>query len=90
MANFVTRVSVLERAQGSRPFAFSTDAKTTAFSIARFALSPISRLMCAFRALRQRERDLVELAKMSHYELHDIRVSSSDRWAEISKPFWRK
>ena len=43
-----------------------------------------------FGALRQRERDKVELGRMSHYELHDIHVSSSDRWAEISKPFWRK
>jgi uncharacterized protein YjiS (DUF1127 family) len=88
MANFNTRASGAESIHGSRPFAFPTDAKRTV--IAPFALSLISRLTGAFRALRQRERDRVELARMSHYELHDIRVSSSDRWAEISKPFWRK
>jgi len=27
---------------------------------------------------------------MSDAELHDIGVSSTDRWAEINKPFWRK
>jgi uncharacterized protein YjiS (DUF1127 family) len=90
MANFNTRASGAESIHGSRPFAFSIDAKRTPLPIARFTLSLVSRLTGAFRALRQWERDKVELAKMSHYELHDIRVSSSDRWAEISKPFWRK
>ena len=36
---------------------------------------------------RARERD--ELARMSDGELHDIGVSSAERWAEISKPCWR-
>jgi uncharacterized protein YjiS (DUF1127 family) len=46
--------------------------------------------METLRTLRQRARDREELARMSRYELHDIRVSSLDRWAEINKPFWRK
>jgi uncharacterized protein YjiS (DUF1127 family) len=46
--------------------------------------------MDTLRTLRQRERDREELARMSRYELHDMRVSSSERWAEISKPFWRE
>jgi uncharacterized protein YjiS (DUF1127 family) len=90
MANFNTRPSLVEPAQGLRRFALSTDAKRTALWIASFALSLFYRLTDALRALRQRERDRVELARMSRYELHDIRLSSSDRWAEISKPFWRK
>ncbi len=90
MAHFNTGPSVVERAQGSRPFAFSTYAKRTALLIAPYALSLIPRLTCAFQALRQRERDRVELARMSRSELRDIRLSPSDRWAEISKPFWRK
>jgi uncharacterized protein YjiS (DUF1127 family) len=90
MAGFDTRAGSADSIHDSRPLALSIDARRTVVSIGRFAVSPISRLMCAFRALRQRERDRVELGRMSHYELHDIRVSSSDRWAEISKPFWRK
>jgi uncharacterized protein YjiS (DUF1127 family) len=90
MTNFNTRASGAESVHGSRPLAFSIDAKRTALLIAPFALSLISRLTGAFQTLRQRERDRVELARMSRYELHDIRLSSSDRWAEISKPFWRK
>jgi uncharacterized protein YjiS (DUF1127 family) len=35
---------------------------------------------------RARERD--ELARMSDGELHDIGVTSAERWAEINKP-WR-
>ena len=90
MANFNTRPGVVERAQGSRPFAFSTDAKRTALLIASFALSLFYRLTGVLQALRQRERDRGELARMSRSELRDIRLSPSDRWAEISKPFWRK
>jgi uncharacterized protein YjiS (DUF1127 family) len=89
MANFYARASVVWRAQGPPSLAFATDDKRTAVLIARFALSPISRVTGAFQTLRQRERDRGELARMSRYELHDIRLSSSDRWAEISKPFWR-
>jgi uncharacterized protein YjiS (DUF1127 family) len=36
---------------------------------------------------RARERD--ELARMSDGELHDIGVTSAERWAEINKPCWR-
>ncbi len=36
---------------------------------------------------RARERD--ELARMSDGELHDIGVTSAERWAEIKKPCWR-
>ena len=90
MVNFDTRASGAQSIQDSHPFAFSIDARRTAISIAPFALSLISTLTGALQALRQRERDRVELARLSRYELHDIRVSPSDRWAEISKPFWRK
>jgi uncharacterized protein YjiS (DUF1127 family) len=36
---------------------------------------------------RSRERD--ELARMSDGELHDIGVTSAERWSEINKPCWR-
>jgi uncharacterized protein YjiS (DUF1127 family) len=88
MPNFNNRLALDKSGQYSRPFAFSFDVKSAALLTRTFA--PISRLSGVFQALRQRERDRVELARMSRYELHDIRVSSSDRWAEISKPFWRK
>jgi uncharacterized protein YjiS (DUF1127 family) len=90
MANFNTRASVPGSAQISRPFAFPTHAKSTALLIAPAALSLIHNLTVTLRTLRQRERDREELARMSDYELHDIRISSSDRWAEVRKPFWRK
>jgi uncharacterized protein YjiS (DUF1127 family) len=90
MANFNARASAADSLHHSRPFAFSTDDKRAAGSIAPSALSLISRLTRAFQALRQRERDRAELARMSRYELRDIRVSPSNRWAEISKPFWRE
>jgi uncharacterized protein YjiS (DUF1127 family) len=38
---------------------------------------------------RRRERERGELARMSEMELHDIGVTSAERWAEINKPFWR-
>ena len=90
MANFNTRASFVGRSQDPEPLAFATGAKRTALSIAPFVLSLVSQAKDAFRTLRQRERDRGELARMSRYELRDIRLSSSDRWAEISKPFWRK
>jgi uncharacterized protein YjiS (DUF1127 family) len=90
MANFNARASGAESLNHSRPFAFSANDKRTAVSVAPFTLSLISRLTHALQALRQRERDRAELARMSRYELRDIRVSPSNRWAEISKPFWRK
>lgn len=90
MANFNTHASVLGSAQVSRLIASPTHVKSTALLIAPAALSLIHRLTVTLRTLRQRERDREELARMSDYELHDIRVSSSDRWAEVRKPFWRK
>ena len=86
MASFNTRADASEGA----PLAFSTEVTRAARLVARSAPALVSQLANALRTLRQRERDKVELGRMSHYELHDIHVSSSDRWAEISKPFWRK
>jgi uncharacterized protein YjiS (DUF1127 family) len=90
MASFYVRAGVSESARGSQPFAFSTKVAGSALLVARSAPSLISRVMDTLRTLRQRERDREELARMSRYELHDMRVSSSERWAEISKPFWRE
>jgi uncharacterized protein YjiS (DUF1127 family) len=53
-------------------------------------LSLVSRLTGEFRTWRRRARERTELARMSDSELHDIGVTSADRWAEINKPFWRK
>jgi len=90
MANFYVPAGVGESAQGSMPLSLSTKVTRAALLVARSTPSLISRVMGTLRTLRQRERDREELARMSRYELHDIRVSSSDRRAEISKPFWRK
>jgi uncharacterized protein YjiS (DUF1127 family) len=90
MANFYVPAGVSESAQGSLPLSLSTKVTRAALLVARSTPSLISRVMGTLRTLRQRERDREELARMSRYELHDIRVSSSDRRAEISKPFWRK
>jgi uncharacterized protein YjiS (DUF1127 family) len=38
---------------------------------------------------RRRAREREELARMSDGELHDIGVTSAERWAEINKPCWR-
>jgi uncharacterized protein YjiS (DUF1127 family) len=38
---------------------------------------------------RRRARERSELARMSDGELHDIGVTSAERWAEINKPCWR-
>ena len=38
---------------------------------------------------RRRDRERGELARMSESELHDIGITSAERWAEINKPFWR-
>jgi uncharacterized protein YjiS (DUF1127 family) len=43
----------------------------------------------ALQEWRRRDRDRTELARLSEAELHDIGVSSAERWAEINKPFWR-
>jgi uncharacterized protein YjiS (DUF1127 family) len=90
MANFYVPAGVSESAQGSLPLSLSTKVTRAALLVARSTPSLISRVMGTLRTLRQREREREELARMSRYELHDIRVSSSDRRAEISKPFWRK
>jgi uncharacterized protein YjiS (DUF1127 family) len=79
-----------ERPEGSRPVAFSADLKRTLSLIASSALPPISRLAGKLRTWRQRQRERTELARMSQAELHDIGLSSSEHWAEISKPFWRQ
>jgi uncharacterized protein YjiS (DUF1127 family) len=79
-----------ESAQGSRSVALSAKVKSAPLLIASSTLSPVSRLMGKLRAWRQRERERAELGRMSQAELHDIGVSSSEHWAEISKPFWRK
>jgi uncharacterized protein YjiS (DUF1127 family) len=38
---------------------------------------------------RRRARERGELARMSDGELHDIGISSAERWSEINKPCWR-
>jgi uncharacterized protein YjiS (DUF1127 family) len=43
----------------------------------------------ALQEWRRRDRDRAELARMSEADLHDIGVTSAERWAEINKPFWR-
>jgi uncharacterized protein YjiS (DUF1127 family) len=43
----------------------------------------------ALQLWRRRERERAELARMSEAELHDIGVTSAERWAEIHKPRWR-
>ena len=90
MANFYVPAGVSESAQGSLPLSLSTKVTRAALLVARSTPSLISRVMGTLRTLRQRQRDREELARMSRYELYDIRVSSSARRAEISKPFWRK
>jgi uncharacterized protein YjiS (DUF1127 family) len=52
--------------------------------------SLISHLKDELRTWRRRERERAQLAQMSQAELHDIGLTSADRWAEIGKPFWRK
>lgn len=85
MASLYHRASVSGRAQGSR----STEVKNALLLIAASALSLTSRVTGKLRTWRRRERERAELARMSEAELHDIGISSSEHWAEISKPFWR-
>ena len=89
MASLNDHSGVSESAQVSRLVAFSTDLKSAA-RIASYTQFLISRLTGKLRTWRQRGRERAELARMSQAELHDIGVSSSEHWAEISKPFWRK
>ena len=90
MAGFYNRVGVSESAQGSRPVAFSTGAKSALLLMAQHTLSLTSRLTGKLSAWRRRAQERAELARMSQAELRDIGVSSSEHWMEISKPFWRK
>jgi uncharacterized protein YjiS (DUF1127 family) len=57
------------------------------------ALGPSSpgfpRWRAALQVWRRRERERGELARMTEAELHDIGVTSAERWAEINKPWWR-
>jgi uncharacterized protein YjiS (DUF1127 family) len=43
----------------------------------------------AMHVWRRRDRERAELARMSEAELHDIGVTSAERWAEVHKPRWR-
>ena len=55
-----------------------------------FETSPqISHWRSELQSWRRRARERDELARMSDGELHDIGVTPSDRWTEISKPCWR-
>ena len=55
------------------------------------ALGPsgIAHLREALQVWRRRDRERSELARMTESELHDIGVTSAERWAEINKPCWR-
>jgi uncharacterized protein YjiS (DUF1127 family) len=55
----------------------------------RLSFALIRRLTDTLRMWRQREKERAELARMSLYELHDIGLSTSDRWREVNKPFSR-
>lgn len=58
--------------------------------IARGTSSPgFARWRGALQEWRRRDLDRVQLARMSEAELHDIGVTSAERWAEVNKPFWR-
>jgi len=56
-----------------------------------FELSPprLAHWRSELQSWRRRARERGELARMSDGELHDIGVSSAERWAEINKPCWR-
>jgi len=89
MVSLSDRVGVSESTQGSKPNAFPTDVNSAASFVAPTTLSLMSRLAGRLRTWRQREHERAELARMSQAELHDIGMSSSEHWAEISTPFWR-
>jgi uncharacterized protein YjiS (DUF1127 family) len=56
-----------------------------------FEMSPpqIAHWRSELQSWRRRARERGELARMSDGELHDIGVSSAERWSEINKPCWR-
>jgi uncharacterized protein YjiS (DUF1127 family) len=90
MASFKVSADVSESAHRSQPVGLAVDVNSVVLLITQSALKHSARLMGKLRTWRRRERERTELARMSQAELHDIRVSSSDRWTEISKPFWRQ
>ena len=49
-----------------------------------------ARWRSALHSWRRREWERGELARMTEAELHDIGVTSAERWAEINKPCWRE
>jgi uncharacterized protein YjiS (DUF1127 family) len=56
-----------------------------------FEMSPprIAQWRSELQSWRRRARERGELARMSDGELHDIGISSAERWSEINKPCWR-
>jgi uncharacterized protein YjiS (DUF1127 family) len=54
-----------------------------------FEPTSLARWREELRSWRRTARERTELARMSDAELHDIGVTSADRWAEINKPCWR-
>jgi uncharacterized protein YjiS (DUF1127 family) len=49
---------------------------------------PFLRWRSELHSWHRRARERLELAHMWESELHDIGITSADRWAEINKPFW--
>lgn len=49
----------------------------------------LARGWATLRRWRQRARQRRMLAMLTEYELHDIGVSTADRYGELAKPFWR-
>ena len=49
----------------------------------------LSRMIDTVRVWRRRARERRRLAELTEYELHDMGYSSSDRFHELAKPFWR-
>ena len=86
MASFSSPAGVRASAQGSRPVAFSADVASAALAAPH---SLISGRTGKLRAWRRRAQERAALAQMSPTELHDIGLSSADRWVEINKPFRR-
>jgi uncharacterized protein YjiS (DUF1127 family) len=57
-------------------------------SVLEASFLPLVRWRSELTLWRRRSRERAELARMSEAELHDIGITSADRWAEINKPFW--
>ena len=51
--------------------------------------SLLSRVTATLRLWRKRIREKRALEQLDERELHDIGVSFSDVYAELSRPFWR-